>query len=635
MIAAWMIYSLLVSGLLYAAARAAEVVCRGLGAPTRFVWALALGVTIGLSGNALRVANARATTAAPARAVALGTAGNTTAGHEVVATPAARPSRWRSAIQSLRAASDFTAGVLDPNALAGSTRFDRPIAIAASLSAVAAIVYLVVVLIRLRRIALECALGDVDGHRVLVSEDVGPALIGTLRPRIVVPRWVLSLSVAERRDILAHEREHASAGDPALAIGAALLVALLPWNVGVWGMFGRLRLAIEADCDARVLRSRSDVGRYGALLLTVYERTVGNRTPRLAFVERRSHLEERIRRLARRTPRLYSASGAFAIAASVVLAIAACETTPPSKAARDSAVQRMSARSRPSVSVVGVEPPCLMSPGNFITPRNPDGTSRRPSMTELMARVRSHRPHVFGPRESKPLVLGLLLDENCTIRRDTVIEHAPAGMSDALVAATFGDTTGFAPYRGMAGFPSPKNGGPLIVIFAVKPSQPWRERVDHNDCGFGLRSDEFCSMQGPLEFRMLDSVRALIAVRRFRAPNQPVDHLFLVTLARPTPALTSLSMPHAVVSFQGGAVYVEDFNATRPLWLFVPSTTNGLTDLKHKRDVQVFSDLVGVAHYTGLRLTLEQILQLVPARRCDGPKGACYEVNGQKIEFPA
>lgn len=633
MITAWIIYSLLVGGLLYAAALAAEVVCRGLGAPTRFVWAIALAFTIGLSGSALRATNARATSPTPVRAAALGTATGTSVPHAVVPPQAARPSWWHSAIQSLRAATNFVAGVLDPNALAPVARFDRSIDIAASLSAVAAIAYLVAMLIRLRRVAREFELVDLDGHRVLVSEDVGPALIGMFRPRIVVPRWVLSLNSVERRDILAHEREHASAGDPALAIGAALFVALLPWNVGIWGLFCRLRLAIEADCDARVLRSQSDVRQYGALLLTVYERTVGSRTPRLAFVERRSHLEERIRRLAGRAPRLHSVSGGSAIMASVILAIAACETTAPSKRAGDSGSGgRVTATAERGAVVFGEEPRCLRW--------NQAKGGDAPSFDEIKSWAKARHPDVMASPRGQDAVIGLLLDENCAIVSDTVLDipiKARAGWPNRFLSEVFGDTTGFARPRGMVfDYPRPGETSRAVTIaFGVRPGQEWQSRLSRNECGFGIRFNEQCSIQGPLELRMLDSVRALIAVRRFRAPNQPVDHLFLVTLAHPNPALKTLSMLHGVVSFQGGAVYVEDFNARWPLWLFAPSTTNGLADLKHKRDVQVFSDLVGVAHYNAGRLTLEQIPKLVPARSCDGPKGSCYEANGQTIRFPA
>src|SRR5262245_33937412 len=99
MIAAWMLYSLLVGTLLYAAARAAEVVCRALGAPTRFAWALALCATLGLSGNALRSAAGRATAEIPNRSITLDARKGTATTSGIATAPVVAPSRWRAAIQ--------------------------------------------------------------------------------------------------------------------------------------------------------------------------------------------------------------------------------------------------------------------------------------------------------------------------------------------------------------------------------------------------------------------------------------------------------------------------------------------------------------------------------------------------------
>ena len=58
-----------------------------------------------------------------------------------------------------------------------------------------------------------------------------------------------------------------------LIAAAAWAVALFPWNPALWLIVKRLRLAIEIDCDARVLAGRrSDVRDYGMLLLTVGSR---------------------------------------------------------------------------------------------------------------------------------------------------------------------------------------------------------------------------------------------------------------------------------------------------------------------------------------------------------------------------
>lgn len=122
----------------------------------------------------------------------------------------------------------------------------------------------------------------VDSVHVLVSDNVGPALVGILTPRIVLPAWALDLAPSERALILAHELEHRRAHDPLLLLGGALLLVAMPWNAPLWYALGRLRLAIEADCDRRVLRARPDVRAYCALLL----QAGSNARPRRALFSR-------------------------------------------------------------------------------------------------------------------------------------------------------------------------------------------------------------------------------------------------------------------------------------------------------------------------------------------------------------
>src|SRR5881628_3003138 len=52
----------------------------------------------------------------------------------------------------------------------------------------------------------------------------------------------------------------------------AIAVALMPWNIALWLQARRLRLAIEMDCDARVLRVHPSPERYGLLMLTIAQR---------------------------------------------------------------------------------------------------------------------------------------------------------------------------------------------------------------------------------------------------------------------------------------------------------------------------------------------------------------------------
>jgi len=134
----------------------------------------------------------------------------------------------------------------------------------------------------------------VDGVEVVVTDGLGPATTGLLRQRVLLPRWVLALPVAQRRYVVRHEEEHRRSHDAALLCVASLLVALMPWNVPLWWLLRRLQLAIEMDCDRRVVAALGAPASYGELLLTVA--TVANRGPRLqpALLGGVGMLEQRI-----------------------------------------------------------------------------------------------------------------------------------------------------------------------------------------------------------------------------------------------------------------------------------------------------------------------------------------------------
>jgi hypothetical protein len=138
---------------------------------------------------------------------------------------------------------------------------------------------------------------DLDGVPVLQSRDVGPAVVGVYRHRIVVPAWARSLEPEKRAMLLRHEQEHVRAGDPRLLLVTAALVALVPWNPVMWALAARVRLAVETDCDGRVLRGpEPDLRGYAELLLSV-----GARRSRPAcgvgFSLGRPFLEQRIDRM--------------------------------------------------------------------------------------------------------------------------------------------------------------------------------------------------------------------------------------------------------------------------------------------------------------------------------------------------
>lgn len=109
----------------------------------------------------------------------------------------------------------------------------------------------------------------VEGTELFVSEDAGPATVGLLHPRIVVPEWLLLAPPETLRLVLVHERSHVEARDPALwGLGLGMLI-LAPWNPFLWWQVRQLRLAIEVDCDRRVLSIGHDARRYARTLVDV------------------------------------------------------------------------------------------------------------------------------------------------------------------------------------------------------------------------------------------------------------------------------------------------------------------------------------------------------------------------------
>ena len=142
----------------------------------------------------------------------------------------------------------------------------------------------------------------VDGVSVVVTDKLGPATVGLVRSRVLVPRWVLALPGMQRRYVLRHEEEHRRAHDVHLLLFASLPLLLMPWNLAMWWQLRRLSLAVELDCDNRVVDALGDAPAYGELLLTVA--TAASRAPRLqpAFLGGAGSLERRLRALVSPTP---------------------------------------------------------------------------------------------------------------------------------------------------------------------------------------------------------------------------------------------------------------------------------------------------------------------------------------------
>lgn len=153
---------------------------------------------------------------------------------------------------------------------------------------------------RLARLTRSCPVETVDGIRVSLTSDLGPAVAGWMRPRILVPAWLMSMPQPQRSLVLLHEEEHLRARDPLLILASRVACILAPWNPLVWLLSSRLLRAVELDCDRRVLRRRPDVEAYGTTLLTLSARDPGALLGAAAFAEAEAPLRRRI--LAMTTP---------------------------------------------------------------------------------------------------------------------------------------------------------------------------------------------------------------------------------------------------------------------------------------------------------------------------------------------
>ncbi|HEV8125602.1 MAG TPA: M56 family metallopeptidase [Gemmatimonadales bacterium] len=169
------------------------------------------------------------------------------------------------------------------------------------------------------------------GHSILVADQLGPAVIGWRRLTTVIPRWALSLDEGSRALILQHEAEHARSGDPYLRSAALVALVLMPWNPAIWWAMRRLRLAVEIDCDQRVLGRGVDAHHYATLLLAVGERM--SRIPfawATALGGSRSFLERRILAMTATLQPRHRRGAIISVSAGIGLIVAlACEAPVP------------------------------------------------------------------------------------------------------------------------------------------------------------------------------------------------------------------------------------------------------------------------------------------------------------------
>ncbi|MCH7775982.1 MAG: TonB family protein [Gemmatimonadetes bacterium] len=304
MIAAWMVYAMVISALIGLAAVAGERMLRLAGHPARWAWGAAIVASVavplmallrpaGSTGGAIPL-DAPSTLIDPALLLGL------------LGTPANSPTF--SALTGVVIGAWVGASVLLAIVLVASQ-------------------------LRIRREAGDCPGEVVDGVLVRFTQRLGPAVVGSFPSIIVLPAWVQRLEADRRRLVLSHELEHIHAGDLKLLSAGLLIAVLVPWNIPLWWQLRRLRDAVELDCDDRVLKSGADPGAdprvYGELLLEVARHRSAPIFPAPALSNPKSLLARRIHKMMHPNPKARTVRAGVAAAAATVLVALACDTPAP------------------------------------------------------------------------------------------------------------------------------------------------------------------------------------------------------------------------------------------------------------------------------------------------------------------
>ncbi|TVR65396.1 MAG: M56 family metallopeptidase, partial [Gemmatimonadales bacterium] len=286
----WMLYVTLVGAFLSLAAWLVEQGASRYRLPLRWIWvgALALGVLIPVWGVLAPAPVGAGGDIGPVEGAAwVGSMGSTEGG---VAPEPVGPVAWGQGIvlavnRALQGASDAVGGRAEVNALLGwgwgaASAFFLTLLLAGA--------------VRLRRRSRRWIPVRLGEREVLIAPTTGPAVVGLVQPRIVIPARYRELAADEVNLILEHETEHIRARDPVLLAVSLIPLILAPWNPSFWWSFHRLRAAMEVDCDGRVLAGGARPARYGGLLLQMGCSGSRQTLPALSLAGTPSTLERRL-----------------------------------------------------------------------------------------------------------------------------------------------------------------------------------------------------------------------------------------------------------------------------------------------------------------------------------------------------
>lgn len=325
-ITSWIVYSMVIGAVVMVAAVAAHDVQRSANRPVRWIWLGAMLATVTLCV----LAPYRAHSVAPTLVEDAATMPIVV---DLAPTPTNAIMQWWTAGR---------AAVVAPIQATLEAAQRRLHTLPAGTSTVVMIAWLVVSFLvaaglllsyrRMVRRVREFPHATIGGVSVRISTGVGPAVVGLAPSEIVVPSWLTSRSPQEQHIVVTHEVEHIRAADPWMLAVACIAVALMPWNAALWYALARLRLAIEIDCDQRVLRHGVQAHTYGSLLidLTAVRPSLPIAMP--AFPGTQSHLERRIIAMTEKPAKFLTVRRLASAGVAATIFVTACESSLPTSA---------------------------------------------------------------------------------------------------------------------------------------------------------------------------------------------------------------------------------------------------------------------------------------------------------------
>lgn len=342
----WMLYSLVIGGVVVLAALAAHDAQRAANRSVRWVWCGAIALIVALSFSApLR----RSTSS---QRVSLPAAMKVDAATDTVPTQRRSMTDVWSMVQS--AVSAPLSVVLQATQRTLSRvplPVQRGVAVFWSLASLATLFAFTLSYLRVRRQMRDWPIQKLGEVNARIAPSAGPAVVGLVPSEIILPSWLMDCPPEEQALVITHEHEHVRAGDPWLLVLACAAVACMPWHPALWFALGRLRLAVELDCDRRVLRRGIPAAAYGSLLIDLSALHPALPSAMPAFSCNGSYLERRLVAMTSRPTRFATGRRLVGGLIATVALITACESKLPTSAEID----RMDAGSAERALVAGAK----------------------------------------------------------------------------------------------------------------------------------------------------------------------------------------------------------------------------------------------------------------------------------------